>query len=640
MTPPPAPTFLPISCPAWRFLSRCVCCAFLAVVCQASGFAGDTPPLESDFEAPDGILKEWTTFFASPFALDANVSAPEIANPHVSGITERTATLNSELINDGNSPLTSKGFVYSRTAANADPLLNGAGVQQINFIIEPNSLGPFGAGAGPLNPGTNYTFKAFAKNEAGLLAYSAPVSFTTHAATPNLSVEDDPGMAIGEVIGWGYPAPPRGLTNVVAISSGYEHSLGLRADGTVVAWGRNSYGAMNVPEGLTMVKAVAAGDSHSLALRQDGTVVAWGRNQYGQCNVPVGLTGVTAIAGGGGHSLALKSDGTVVAWGLNDDGQATVPVDLTNVVAIAAGGRHSLALKQDGSVIGWGRNTDGQAESFTGAVAIAAAADYSMAITTVGTLSAWGASDYGATNVPTGLTDVEAIAAGSRHALAKRQDGMVVGWGNDLTGSGGNFNFPPGLSGVTAISAGGNQSGALTGPPSMCFGQHYPNTAAPARSITLRSMGLAPLFLSSVTLSGPNASDFTIAPEGVPTGSPEEVNATQLHITFTPSALGLRTATLRIITNDPDTPIFDIALSGSGRAPISRIKVLTTATSPPNHVIGWGYSGIPQLNIPADLTDVAALAAGETHAVALKADGTVVCSGGRTSLVKLSHHQA
>ncbi len=62
-----------------------------------------------------------------------------------------------------------------------------------------------------------------------------------------------------------------------------------------------------MPVGLTGVTAIAAGLSHSLALKNDGTVVAWGRNVEGQTTVPAGLTGVTAIAAGGYHSIALKA---------------------------------------------------------------------------------------------------------------------------------------------------------------------------------------------------------------------------------------------------------------------------------------------------------------------------------------------
>src|SRR5438128_2453216 len=88
------------------------------------------------------------------------------------------------------------------------------------------------------------------------------------------------------------------------------------AAGRPVAWGCG--GQCSVPGGLSGVTAIAAGDYHSLALKSDGAVVAWGCGSFennGQCSVPGGLSGVTAIAAGNSHSLALKRDGTVVAWG-------------------------------------------------------------------------------------------------------------------------------------------------------------------------------------------------------------------------------------------------------------------------------------------------------------------------------------
>jgi len=113
---------------------------------------------------------------------------------------------------------------------------------------------------------------------------------------------------------------------------------GAPAGGTVVAWGcGDGYdsGQCTVPEGLSDVTAIAAGgwhiESHSLALKSDGTVVAWGSNSYGETTVPAGLNGVTAISAGVYHNLALKSDGTVVAWAFNGDGAATVPGGLTGV---------------------------------------------------------------------------------------------------------------------------------------------------------------------------------------------------------------------------------------------------------------------------------------------------------------------
>ena len=87
--------------------------------------------------------------------------------------------------------------------------------------------------------------------------------------------------------------------------------------GTVVAWGNpgvwgGDRGQATVPAGLSDVVAISAGGLHSLALKADGTVVAWGDNLYGQTNVPSGLTNVLAIAGCFEHNLALVGEGPPV----------------------------------------------------------------------------------------------------------------------------------------------------------------------------------------------------------------------------------------------------------------------------------------------------------------------------------------
>jgi serine/threonine protein kinase len=198
------------------------------------------------------------------------------------------------------------------------------------------------------------------------------------------------------------PKQVRALNQAVAVAGGGRHALALKVDGTVWAWGYNGNGQagdgkgapFEVRGGITIVPvevsglgdvvAIAGGGAHSLAVKADGTVWAWGFNQYGQLGngsnadsyAPVqvpGLVNVIAAAGGEHHTLALKSDGTVWAWGRNRHGElgngtntdSNVPVwvsGLSGVIAIApaSGANHNLALKADGTVWAWGYNASGQ----------------------------------------------------------------------------------------------------------------------------------------------------------------------------------------------------------------------------------------------------------------------------------------
>ena len=167
---------------------------------------------------------------------------------------------------------------------------------------------------------------------------------------------------------------PNGLGNVVAISAGFDSSLALKSDGTVVSWGYPQpyfgwlwpyFSGAVPPADLTNVIAIATGADFGLALKSDGTVVGWGYNGEGQVSVPDGLTNVVSVAAGFYHSLALKGDGTVTGWGDNFYGEATPPAGLSNVVAISAGAYHSLALRADGSVVGWGLGSYGETDVTT-----------------------------------------------------------------------------------------------------------------------------------------------------------------------------------------------------------------------------------------------------------------------------------
>ena len=103
---------------------------------------------------------------------------------------------------------------------------------------------------------------------------------------------------VGSAIGWGSQVvvPQSELIDFVAVAGGYDHSLGLKADGSIVAWGYNYYGQCDVPAPNSGFVAVAGCEYHNLGLKADGSIVAWGDNWYGQCNVPAPNSGFVGIA--------------------------------------------------------------------------------------------------------------------------------------------------------------------------------------------------------------------------------------------------------------------------------------------------------------------------------------------------------
>ena len=74
------------------------------------------------------------------------------------------------------------------------------------------------------------------------------------------------------------------FTEVIAVSTGSNHTLGLKSDGTVVAVGDNKRDQCNVSSWKDIV-AISAGEAHTVGVKLDGTVVAVGSNSSGQCNV-------------------------------------------------------------------------------------------------------------------------------------------------------------------------------------------------------------------------------------------------------------------------------------------------------------------------------------------------------------------
>lgn len=181
-----------------------------------------------------------------------------------------------------------------------------------------------------------------------------------------------------------------GLANVMQIAAGRAHAMALDRDGALWGWGYNGYGQLGDSSEVNRhtpvrsravpgcVRAVACGDHHTLALLADGTVLAWGSNDFGALGrgasggwsrqpqpVP-GLTNVEAVSAAGYLNLALKTDGTVWAWGWNTSGAlgngtfvtfSATPVQvsgLPTIRKITAGYYNGYAISNTGATYAWG----------------------------------------------------------------------------------------------------------------------------------------------------------------------------------------------------------------------------------------------------------------------------------------------
>ena len=435
-----------------------------------------------------------------------------------------------------------------------------------------------------------------------------PVSSSTTSALNGrtviaISAGNDFGLALcsdGGVAAWG------------------DNALGQLGDGGVannlvpVAVDSSASSALNGKRAI----AVSAGGAFSLALCSDGSVAAWGDNSAGQLGnggtnnslVPVAVDSSTdsalngqtviAVSAGVNHGLALSSTGAVLAWGDNSSGElgtggtnnsaTPVAVDSSTdsalngqtITAISAGNGFSLALSSSGTVLSWGNNSSGQLG--TGGT--------SNSLVTVAVDSSTDSALYQKT--------VVAIAAGNAFAMALCSDGSVVAWGDNTYGELGNSgtsgsltpvfvassNFPTGSQVIAVAGGPGANTGlalvAIASPPqievqqpagtNLVSGSTTASFGSPMvgssnqLTFTIVNAGMLELTNLAVAITGSGSSQFTAAALSTPTlGSGGTETFT---VTFRPTLAGLQSATLQVTSNDPATPSFDLALSGTGTA--------------------------------------------------------------------------
>lgn len=215
--------------------------------------------------------------------------------------------------------------------------------------------------------------------------------------------------------------------SIVAVSVELNHTVGLRSNGTVVAWGVNYFGMCNV-SGWKNIIAVSAGRHHTVGLKADGTVVATqydGDHYRGQCDVS-GWTDIVAVSAGSDHTVGLKSDGTVVAVGNKQHGKCDVS-GWTNIVAISAGGIQTFGLKADGTVVATGGYHEGTS-GWTDIVAIDARSFYPVGLKADGTVVVADSFGHSGWDI-SGWTDIVAVSVGIDHIVGLKSDGTVVAAG-------------------------------------------------------------------------------------------------------------------------------------------------------------------------------------------------------------------
>jgi alpha-tubulin suppressor-like RCC1 family protein/subtilisin-like proprotein convertase family protein len=464
----------------------------------------------------------------------------------------------------------------------------------------------------------------------------------------NLALKND-----GTVVAWGFNFSgqtnvPAGLSNVVAIAAEETDSLALKSDGTVVVWGDNSAGQTNVPAGLNSVVAIAGGAEFSLALQNIGTIVAWGHGANGETNVPATLTNALAVAAGAFQGLALAPPNINIA--LAAPYTATLPATAVtglsaqlngfatpNGLATAAwfewGVDRTYGNQTAATNVGNGFNVVFMTNAISGLVSTLpyhyrlvvsnalGVAHGSDQLFGVGTPVAWGADSYTESDVPAGLTNMTAIAAGTGFSDALGTDGTVRVWGTNTAF--GQIQPPAGLNNVAGISIGTYDTLALINDGTV---------AAWGTALT----NLMPAGLSNVVMvsSGDDhgmvlKSDGTVVTWGnsLDTNVPAGLNNVVAIAAGGYHSLALKNDGTVVAWGNDSAGETDVPAGATNVVSVVAKQAYSMALRADGQLFVWGFGGNGETNIPATVTNVASMAIASAQSVALQVDGMVTVWG-------------
>jgi len=265
-----------------------------------------------------------------------------------------------------------------------------------------------------------------------------------------------------------------------------------------------------------------------------------------------------------------------------------------------------LGVPVNTMTVALGNNGDGQCNvpaGISNSAAVAAGGYFSLALQNNGTVIAWGDNTYGETNVPSGITNAIAVAAGQYHGLALLTNGSVQSWGSYWDGA----NFYS----VT------NYSG-LAGPPAsnvMAIAAGVGHDLALLSNGTVVAWGLTNLWPASS-----NALAFQSSLTGVKAIACGWNHNVALLSNGVVKAWGLNARNLAWnLTNVPGDLTNAVAISAFG---LHSVALRTNGT-----VEAWGCNLDGETNVPAGLTNVVAISAGGMQSLALQANGTTVIWG-------------